>query len=519
MRRRLPLTALLEPAALAPLRLAASLHKTAVYLVGGAPRDLFLGRPLADLDLACVGAQALARRLASALKGAFVVLDDATKVYRIALPSSFGALRQVDVAELQGPDIAADLARRDFTINALALRLSKDLPAALPAKALLDPRGGLRDLAARRLRCEDEKIVKDDPLRLLRAFRIAAQLDFSIDPATLELLGRLRHRVRAPAGERIHAELMMLLAAPGASRWLRLMDQARILTALFEDLEPARQCAEEYYGPGGVLEHSLATCERADFLLNHLGRVVPEEAKSIEEHFQNCAQSGLALKPLVMLSALLHDISKAETAKRLEGRLRFFGHDTLGAKRAGEILKRLRFSGEQMEVVSAVISQHLRPGHLASGGVVTPRAVYRFFRDLGPQALPLLLVCWADHASYLPAARVTKVLKTASLEPGQGNAALARLRPQEARKTVYHLQVIALLLRRLFDRDRKPVPDRLLDGNDVMKALRLKPGPVIGEWLERLREAQAEGRIATRQEALALLKKEAAGRDPLTQDK
>jgi poly(A) polymerase len=508
---KLPAAARLTPEALRPLRLAASLHPQPVYLVGGAPRDLLLGRPLGDLDLACLGAQALARKLAASLKGTFVVLDEATKVYRVALPPSPGALRQVDVAELQGAGIEEDLGRRDFTINALALALSPEMPAGVASKAWLDPRGGLADLSARRVRCERDAILKDDPLRLLRAFRIAAQLGFSIEKATLKSISGLRHRVRAPAGERLQAELVLLLAVPGASGWLRLMDEARVLTALLEELEPARQCAEEYYGAGGVLEHSLRVCERADYLMTHLGRVFPEESRAIEETFiRSNAERGTPMRALVMLAALLHDVSKAETAKRVDGRLRFFEHDTLGAKRASAILGRLRFSGEQTQLVSTVIAHHLRTGHLAAGGPVTPRAIYRFFRDLGERALPLLLTCWADHASHLPLPQLEKALKTACLEPGQGKAALVKMRPQEARKTVYHLQVVALLMRRLFDQDRKPVPDRLLDGNEIMKALRLKPGPKVGEWLEKLREAQAEGKIGTRAEALSFLKRRPA---------
>lgn len=496
-----PASARLSPEALEPLRLAARLHKTPVYLVGGAPRDLFLGRPVADLDLACADAQALAKKLATELKGAFVPMDEVNGVYRIALPESFGAVRQVDVAELVGETIEKDLQRRDFTLNALALPLREDLPALVQAKGLLDPRGGLSDLAARRLRCEDAKLFQDDPLRLLRAFRIAAQLDLTIEKETLEAVGKLRHRIRQPAGERVRAELMLLLAVPGASKWLRLMDETRLLTALFEELEPSRQCAEEYYGAGGVMKHSLDACERADFLLEHPGRVWPEHAAAIE------AAMPRDFRALVMLAVLLHDVSKPETAKTVEGRLRFFGHDTLGAKRAEAILKKLRFSTDDTQLVCAAIASHLRPGNLATGGVITEKAIYRFFRDLGAHALPLLFTCWADHASYLPEAKIAKALKAAARGPQEGKTALKRLKTEEEKKTIYHLQVISLLIARLFDQDKKPVPDRLLDGREIMKLLNLQPGPQVGEWLERLREAQAEGKITTREQALAFLKK------------
>jgi poly(A) polymerase len=488
-----------EAAALA--RRAAELSPSPIFVVGGALRDLALGRTVRDLDLAAKGAAALAKALAGAVGGTLVVLDDKTQVYRVALGASFKTVRQVDIAEIQGGSIEADLARRDFTINALALPVAPR--KAWSAASLLDPRGGLADLQTKRIRAESEALFKDDPLRLLRAVRIGAQLRFTIEPKTLTLIGRLRTRVLAPAGERIQAELLGLLSEEGASDWLRVMDECGLLTALFPDLEPSRRCAEVYYGAGGVLKHSLDACERADYLLSNVPKIFPEHSREVS--------AALTPKPasraLLMLATLLHDVSKPETAKTVDGRLRFFGHDTVGARRAADIMKKLKFSRAQIDEVSAVVAQHLRPGNLASGGVVTDKASYRFFRDLGPHALPLLLVCWADHASYLPQDRIAKLLRQAALDPDAGSAARARLKPEEARKTVFHLQVISCLMGRLFDADEKPVPERLLDGNEVMKALGLKPGPGVGKALEALREAQAVGKVKSREDALAFLEK------------
>ncbi|MDE2038728.1 MAG: CCA tRNA nucleotidyltransferase [Elusimicrobia bacterium] len=505
MARRASFARLPAPA-LRALRLAARSSPTKVWLVGGALRDLLLGRPISDLDLACSDARGLARKLARGLRGKAFPLDESNGVYRVVLPAGQAALRQLDVAELQGGGIAADLARRDFTINALALALTPRLDAAVPAASLLDPRGGLKDLAARLLRCESERLFKDDPLRLLRAFRIAAQLGFSLEPRTLKTISRLRRLSLKPAAERTRSELMLLLEAAQASRWLRLLEQAGLLTAIFAELEPERRCAEEYYGLGGVLKHSLDACERADFLLGHIDQVFPEQSRAILRELDSRSPGGQPLRPLLLLTVLLHDVSKPETARLVAGRLRFFGHDAIGARRVQAILRRLRFSNEQAALACAVVANHLRPGQLASGGAVTPKASYRLFRDLGEHALPLLLVCWADHASYLPGERLLKALPAAALDPEAGVRALARLKGADARKTVRHLQVISLLARRLFDEKRRAVPRRLLDGREVMRALNLKPGPAVGEWLERLREAQAEGKVATRAQALAFLK-------------
>jgi putative nucleotidyltransferase with HDIG domain len=482
-------------------RVAGLKHPSPVYLVGGAIRDAALGRPVADLDLACAEARLLAASIARAFRGALVTLDERNGVYRLVLPPARGrGLKQIDVAELQGADILEDLKRRDFTANAVALELRPGLPAALPETAFLDPRGGFSDLARRVLRVEDDRPFKDDPLRLLRAFRIAAQLGLEIEPATRVLIRKHRRLVREPAGERVQAELLALLAVPGASARLAEMDECGLLTALFEDLEAARRCAEDYYGPGGVLKHSLDVCARVDFLLTNFRKVYPDLSKSFDEHLLARASGGIPERAVLMLAALLHDVSKPETARTIEGRLRFFEHDVRGADRAAKILRDLRFSREHVDTVAEIVRHHLRPGHLVSGPV-TDKAVYRFFRDLGVQAPGLLAVCWGDHASYMTEPRLARLLKISCATPPR--AGLARIRPEDARKTVRHLQLVSLLLRRYFDSDRSPVPARLLDGVEVMKALKLPPGPKIGEILERLREAQAEGKVADRAQALA----------------
>ncbi|MBI4372049.1 MAG: HDIG domain-containing protein [Elusimicrobia bacterium] len=485
--------------AVAALRRLSALRPEPVWLVGGAIRDAALDRPVADLDVASRGAKALAQAAARAFGGSFVILDAENKVYRVALrPRPRSALRQIDVAEIQGKDIAEDLARRDFTVNAVALWLPI-ASTAIPPAAFLDPRRGLADLKRRVLRCESGRLFTDDPLRLLRAFRVAAQCGLTIEPKTLALIRKHCGLARKPAAERVQAELMALLAVPGAPAWLKLMDDAGLLTALLPELEPARACAEEYYGVGGVLKHSLTVCARLDFLLENLRAVYPDLARSM----------AAAPRAPLMLAALLHDMSKPETARRDGDRLRFFGHDERGAQRAEKILRELRFSREHVRLVAAIIRHHLRPGHLAGGETITEKAAYRFFRDLGADAPGLLAVAWADHASYLPAPRLKRLLPQAcARKPGP----LARIRPAEARKTVRHLRLVSWLLRRFFKHDQAPVPVRLLDGRDVMKALKISPGPRVGEILELLREAQAEGRVQDRAQALAFVSR--LGLDP-----
>lgn len=485
--------------------LLAKIHAVArqpVWLVGGAIRDAALGRPFGDLDLACGDARALAARLARTFKGTLVTLDEENAVYRLVLKPARGrALKQIDIAGLQGKTIAEDLQRRDFTVNAVALELTPQTAASLPEAAFLDPRGGLKDLASGLLRADIERNLADDPLRLLRAFRFAAQLGLTLEPKTAAAIKRHAALIDRPSAERVASELFLLLAVPGASARLGEMDRCGLLTAIFPELEPARRCAEDYYGPGGVLTHTLEVVARVDFLLSNLREIYPELAGDLEAHL--AGRGGASFRALLLLSALLHDVSKPETAKKVDGRLRFFEHDTKGALATEKILKRLRLSREQTDTAAAIVRQHLRPGHLASGGPLTERASYRFFRDLGADAPGLLIVCWGDHASYLPEARLKRLLKTATSDPKRSD--LSRFKPEDARKTVHHLQLVTSLLRRWRDLSRAPAPEKLLDGRDVMKALKLPPGPRIGELLERVREAQAEGAVKDRADALALI--------------
>ncbi len=472
-----------------------------VWIVGGVLRDLALGRqgPLTDLDLAILGPpRPFARRLARRLKAACVTLDAAREIYRVVTKGRPGSpARQVDVARVQGGGIAADLGRRDFTVNAMAVPLGTSAP-------LLDPFAGQDDAAGGILRAVSRGAFHDDPLRTLRAFRIAAQAGLEPEPRTLSWARAHRGLLGRCAAERVRAELMLLLSAPDGGGWLKRLDAAGLLTAVFPELEAARRCARAYYGPGGVLTHSLATVGRLDFLLAETARVWPAHAEA--------ARAALARGPggpeghpaLLRLGALLHDVSKPETAKRRGGRLRFFGHEAKGAERSAGILERLRFSREETDWVSTWVLHHLRPGNLAAAEAISDKAVYRFFRDLGEKGVSQLLVCWADHASYLDPVMLARLLPHAIQAPG---APTPRWAKGDAAKTLHHLRVVSFLLERWVRSPEQTRPERLLDGKAVMKALRLEPGPRIGEILRALQEAQGEGKVRSREEALAWIRR------------
>ncbi len=473
------------------------------FFVGGAVRDALLGRASPDIDIALppTAARAAAQKLAKIFCGNWFILDEETGVYRVHALKPFAF--QIDVAAFQGKDIAADLRRRDFTINAAAYpvtapftiqKTAAGLCLGLDKKYLFDPLGADGDCKKKLVSPCGVAIFKNDPLRMLRVFRTAAELDFTVTPALAALVKKHRDLISQAAGERVRDELYRLFAAPNTKNWLELMDKAGLLTAVFPELEAQRKCALIYYGPGGVLRHTLDVVDRVEYLLANIPEIFPE--------FKNNLLPLAAMTPTLKMAALLHDIAKPATAKKIDGRLRFFLHEEQGAHMAEEELRRLRCSKAELRLISAMIAGHLRPGHLATNADITPRAVYRYFRETDTASLPLLLLCWADYASYLTYPQLAKLLPEADKEPFALSAKLPRQGP---RKTLRHLQLINHMFRLYFAQTPQVRPERVLDGTAVMKTLRIKPGKIIGRILDEVSLAQVDGKVKNRADALAFI--------------
>ena len=211
----------------------------------------------------------------------------------------------------------------------------------------------------------------------------------------------------------------------------------------------------------------------------------------------------LGFDEATIMAALLHDIAKPATAKVKGDRLRFFYHEEKGAQMAKAVLERLHYSRADLRLICAMIGEHLRPSNLASNDVITDRGAYHFFRDLGDAGVPLLLLCWADYASYVSDAQLRRIM------PKSAQRLMTIAQAQKTAnvgKTLRHMQVLSLLLRKFFDTPKKVQPTRLITGRDVMAALSLPPSPKIGEILEAVAVAQVEGKVVSKEDALAFIK-------------
>jgi len=460
------------------------------YLVGGFVRDVLLRRDTVDIDIALAAdALEVAPGIATAFGGKYVLLDEVNRVGRVilAIDGETKGQWKLDFTTLE-VNIEQDLARRDFTIDAMAVDLG-ELVEDYTAIQLIDPFHGWSDLEQGIICAVTDTAFELDPARLLRAAGLASELGFSIDNETECLIRRHCHLIANVAGERIREEMLLLLAIP-QSKFLPYLDELGLLTAMIPELNQTKGVNQPKEHFWDVFDHSVETVVAVDFVLRQGGweyandevlAVVPWSAV-LANHFELEVSSGSPRRSLLKLAALLHDIAKPQTKTIDEGgRIRFLGHAKEGAAIAVNILERLRFSGKEVRLVEIMVRHHLRPGQMGHNELPSRRAIYRYFRDTGEAGIDILFLNLADH--------------------------LATRGPQlNLAQWQEHAQMVEYILSQRFQEESLVTPPKLIDGHDLIKSFGMSPGPEIGQLLEAVREAQAAGELTTRQEALAYIR-------------
>ncbi len=458
------------------------------YISGGYVRDLVLGRQAKDIDFVVpAGAIPLARRLADDTGGAFYALDEETDAARIVYPSPSRWV--VDLAAMRGPDILADLRARDFTVNAMAVDIRDCFE---PEPTIIDPCAGQSDLAAGILRATSEQAFRQDAVRLLRAVRFVATLNLRIEPRTESWLRRDADLITRPSAERKRQELALIVAAQGAADHLRRMDELGLLQHVLPKLAKLKGVTQSAPHIHDVFEHTLVTIAQAErlgaFPDAQLGQDEEEFlspfSAELGEHFGQIVSEGRTRATLLKFAAMLHDVGKPSTRTiEPDGRILASGHDSAGSGIAEAVLRRLRFSAREIRLVGTIVKHHMRPGRLLKSGPVTRRVIYRFFRDTGDAGIDVLILALADQLAT----------RGETLERDHWRD---------------YLGLAQLMLESYYRKPQEVVdPPRLVTGQDVMSELGLAPGPRVGELLETVREAQVEGQLQTREEALEFLRR------------
>jgi poly(A) polymerase len=467
------------------------------YLLGGFIRDMLLHRVSYDIDLAVSGdAEEQAHGIALATGGTFVPLDHERGIYRVAAIIPDDGRWTVDIATLQG-NIDDDLRRRDFTVDALAVPLA-DTGVPYGDWPIIDPTGGLNDLASKTLRLTGPDVLAADPLRLIRAVRIAVQTGFDIEPETADAVREQVSLISTVSAERVREELLTILSLPGVWRSVELLDTLGLMDEILPELTPARGVEQPKEHHWDVFEHSLHCTEFAEQVLdpefrrtNPAGKLIPWSSW-LTEYFDEEYADGHTRATYLKLAALLHDVAKPETkALQPDGRVRFLGHPVKGAATTKKILKRLRASSKASEAVRVMVDQHLRPSQLAQKGEMpTSRAVYRYYRDVGDVAVDTLYLCMADYLA-------------------------ARGPDIDLEDWGRHCERMGFTLQEKHVQEAPERRQRLLTGHDLMALFNLSPGPELQPLLEMVQEAHAAGEANTKEEALTMVS-QALGKEPVT---
>jgi len=457
-------------------RLAAH-RQVQIYAAGGVVRDLLLGRDPTDLDLV-VDRDPLgcASDLAAALDATLVVLDEEEPAARVCWR------QQIDFSGFRNgsADIVDDLRCRDFTVNAMAVLMADRKTGPAASFPVIDPTGGREDLAAKRIRSFSATAFEDDPLRLLRAYRFMASLDFIIDPLTEKEIAEKKDLLVLAAPERRKYEFDLLLASPHSIAAIRAMVASGVFFELFPATLDLAGCQQPESHHLDVLQHSMQALEELEKLLGHTCLLFTQCTAMVE--YIGDPRQRLLLK----WAALFHDLGKAATWAEKDGRISFYNHDHIGARLFEAIAGGLRWSKRDTALVSRLIAGHMWPFHLNNvfrKGDVTKRACLRLAKKFGKDLEGLFLLAMADSLA------------------GKGPEKPAGLERSLADLYERVRGVIADSLQPGFD------APPLINGHDLIERLYLAPGPRFKSILTRVRDAQICGEIVDRQEALHLAEK------------
>jgi len=436
------------------------------WLVGGAVRDRALGRDTSDFDVAMTGPVRKAAR----------ALGRAAGAYAFELSEAFGAWRvvahdhrwQVDLLPLDGSTIEEDLSHRDLTVNAMA--------APLGGEGYVDPFGGLGDLSRRRLRRVRDDAFERDPLRTMRLARLACELRFDVEERTLVLARASAPRLAGVAPERVFGELRRVIAADRVLAGLELLDAVGAIEVVLPELAALRGVEQSRFHHLDVFEHTLAVLAEALELEREPDRLAGPHADALARRLAEPLANELTRGQALRFGALLHDIAKPQTRDVTpQGRVTFMGHDASGAELSAAILARLRASERLREHVAALARHHLRLGFLVHEMPLSRRAIYDYLHATSPVAVDVTVLSVADR--------------------------LATRGDNSERAIARHLELARQMLSEALAWEANP-PRPPVRGDELVRALGIRPGPLVGGLLAELEAASFSGELAGPEEAI-----------------
>ncbi len=450
------------------------------WVVGGTVRDALLGRPIRDLDIAVDGDPALAAKAISrALGGPVFRLSEEFGAWRVVLR---GEGFTCDVSPLQADTIEGDLARRDFSVNAIAL------PLTLEEAAPLDPQGGVADVETRTLRVLggdslDTSAYALDALRPWRLARLSTELGFAPDARTERLTLEAASSVTNASPERIFAELRRLVIADRVLHGLALADRLGLIAAVLPELAALHGVEQSHFHHLDVHGHTLEVL-REQLGIEHDPASVfgPELGPRVADLLAEQLADDLTRAQALRFAALTHDIAKPATRQVLpNGRVTFIGHDRVGEEVISVICRRLRTSERLREFLGAIARHHLVLGFLVHERPIDRGAVYRYLRTCSPVEVEVTVLSCADR--------------------------LATRGKNAERAIELHVELARELMAAALEWRATGPPKPAVRGDALARALGMEPGPELGVLLSKLAEARYTGEASTADEAVELARR------------
>ncbi|MBI2996668.1 MAG: HD domain-containing protein [Candidatus Melainabacteria bacterium] len=444
-----------------------SLGSTEIYLVGGFIRDMFLGVSSQDLDFIVIdrSISEFCEELKTKFGGNWFFLDEETQTARFILSDEDCKDYTFDFTLVLKENLDVDFARRDFTINALAINLNNQ-------DVLIDNFSGFKDLKNKIIRAVKLENLLDDPLRFIRAFRFAALLKGEICPETINFIkDNLNFFNEKISSERISSELWKILESDNSYKYVKQIADIGLLEKILPELTPMRKVTPNNFHHLWLFDHSIELVKTFEENLYKIPSWTKEELKN---------------KAIAKFACLIHDIGKPGTweIKKVNGEEKhtFYGHDKLGEQITKQIGERLKFSNLVIQTLSKLVRYHLRPYQLQQGDApITQRALYRFFRDIGEDTPLLLILALADL--------------------------YATLGPRIIKEDLIKSEKLILCLfdeyKKFQDSEKENLKKpKLLNGNEIINLTGLKPGPRLGALIKELDEAIGVGEVKTKEDAI-----------------
>ncbi len=438
-----------------------------IYLVGGVVRDILLGRENHDKDIIVVdvSAKEFAEKFATDNDGVCITLDEENNIYRVVMSDK---INYVDITNPINNSLEEDIKRRDLTINAIAVNIKTG--------DIVDLVNGLEDTRKGIIRGISEQNFIDDPLRIIRAYRFSSVLGFEIYSSTREYLRRHLDKILQPAVERRNVEIIKLFGGKNAHNILLEMDNDGVIDVLFPIMKDVKKVPSNTHHHLDLFHHSVETVKQ-------IQKIYENSCDEVKEHLEQVDFGGDSRLAHLKFSGFLHDIGKFSTWTIEGDRHRFIRHDEVGADLAKKILKQNKFSKKQIEYISLMVRNHIYPSGVVSSPNLNEKIYMRYIRKAGDNAIDMIVLAQADRLSARGVAITDEMVN-------DNISALNKL-------LNFYISVKSTL---------KPIP-KLLSGEEIMKLKNIKPSKELGKIISALLDAQLEGDVLTKDDAINFVMK------------